>query len=227
MCRSALVAVLLQIGTTSAEREAPRINKALSDDSSHCFTAVMTSYWTGTRVQLRGPEPDDWIEGKRVDEVTEDQRSGGQMWPPRSDASYRKGAEDQAVQSPDADAFSLAIVSVESGQLVGGISTHEGDKTAGAFSYGIMVGQAHQRRGYASEAVILVLGYMFGERRFQKCNVVCYSYNDASIALQRKLGFTEEGRIRRNRYFAGRYYDDVLFGITIEEYAERFPFPSI
>jgi RimJ/RimL family protein N-acetyltransferase len=33
-----------------------------------------------------------------------------------------------------------------------------------------------------------------------------------------KLGFTEEGRIRRNSFFNGAYHDDVWYGMTREEF---------
>ncbi|WP_206184669.1 GNAT family N-acetyltransferase [Thermoactinospora rubra] len=62
---------------------------------------------------------------------------------------------------------------------------------------------------------------MFGERRFQKCDVQVYSSNEPSIALHRRLGFAEEGRRRRARYSRGRFDDELLFGMTVEEFAQR------
>jgi RimJ/RimL family protein N-acetyltransferase len=42
--------------------------------------------------------------------------------------------------------------------------------------------------------------------------------NEASIQLHRKLGFVEEGRRRRQVFFNGKFHDDVLFGLTREEF---------
>jgi RimJ/RimL family protein N-acetyltransferase len=42
--------------------------------------------------------------------------------------------------------------------------------------------------------------------------------NEASIRLHRALGFLEEGRRRRNLFFDGQYHDDILFGLTREEF---------
>lgn len=36
---------------------------------------------------------------------------------------------------------------------------------------GIFVSARHQREGYAYDAAVLVLGYMFRERHYQKCDV--------------------------------------------------------
>ena len=96
-----------------------------------------------------------------------------------------------------------------------------------ASSYGITIGAEFQGRGYASEAIILLLRYMFGERRFQKCDVGIYAYNTASLKLHTKLGFVEEGRRRRSQFFAGEYHDVVLMGITIEEYAAAHSLGSV
>jgi RimJ/RimL family protein N-acetyltransferase len=73
---------------------------------------------------------------------------------------------------------------------------------------------AHQRRGYASEAVLLLLRFMFGERRYHKCEVHIYAYNLASLALHRSLGFVDEGRLRDPEFFAGGHHDVVVMGMT-------------
>jgi RimJ/RimL family protein N-acetyltransferase len=63
-----------------------------------------------------------------------------------------------------------------------------------------------------------LLRYGFQERRHQKCDSACTHDNEASLRLHRKLGFVEEGRRRRQWFFDGRYHDDILFGMTAEEF---------
>jgi RimJ/RimL family protein N-acetyltransferase len=62
---------------------------------------------------------------------------------------------------------------------------------------------------------------MFRELRYQKANATVYAFNEGSLALHRKLGFVEEGRIRRNHFTNGEYHDEFWFGITREEFEER------
>lgn len=88
----------------------------------------------------------------------------------------------------------------------------DANPTAGRFSYGIAIGHRHQRSGYASEAIVILLSFMFGERRYHKCEVGIYASNEASIALHHKLGFVDEGRLRDHEYFAGRHHDKALLG---------------
>ncbi len=70
-------------------------------------------------------------------------------------------------------------------------------------------------------------GYMFGERRFHKCEVRIYAFNEASIALHHKIGFQAEGRLREHEFFAGRHHDLVIMGLTVDEFAARHPFGAL
>ena len=107
--------------------------------------------------------------------------------------------------------------------MLGGINVGQMDQVNGTFSYGVGIGPEHKGNGYAAEAVLLVMRFMFDERRFQKCEAQVYDYNSASISLHRKLGFTEEGRLRRHLFLAGEYHDELLFGMTVEEFHELYP----
>jgi RimJ/RimL family protein N-acetyltransferase len=186
----------------------------------------MNSIWVGERVRLRGVEPDDWQGFRRFDEESADARAADILHPPRSAEGYRRWATEEAQRSVAGDTFRLAIEALEGNTLVGSINTVAPELRAGRFGYGVAIGREFHRRGYAREAITLVLGYMFGERRYQKCEVGIYGFNTGSLALHRGLGFVEEGRLRRHEFFAGGYHDLVLMGLTVEEFtAARSFFP--
>ena len=182
----------------------------------------MGSLWAGERVRLRGVEPEDWEAFRRFDEHTDDMRALDRVRPPRSRAGYRQWAADRAVEAPQGDDFRLVIAMIEDDTAVGMINTPGANQRAGRFEYGISIGREHQRRGYAREAITILLRFMFAERRYHKCEVSIYAYNEASLALHRGLGFVEEGRLRDHEYGNGGYYDVVLMGMTRPEYARRF-----
>jgi RimJ/RimL family protein N-acetyltransferase len=85
----------------------------------------------------------------------------------------------------------------------------------------VVTDREHQGKGYAEDAVRVLLRYGFWERRFQKCNSACVATKEASIRLHEKLGFAQEGRVRRRWFLNGEYCDDVLFGLTREEFDAR------
>ncbi len=181
----------------------------------------MDNIWTGKLVRLRGIEPDDWEHFFRWDQDTDAQRTGFFVTPLQSREAVRKWAETQANARPEDDNARYAIETVDR-VLVGTLFVHDADTENWTFEYGISIGRDHWGKGYASEAIWLGLRFMFRERRYQKVNAIVYAFNEASLALHRKLGFTEEARIRRNHYAAGEYHDEFIFGMTAAEFGERF-----
>ena len=45
------------------------------------------------------------------------------------------------------------------------------------------------------------------------------------MRLHERLGFQAEGRIRRTAYTAGAHHDALIYGMTAEEFRERFVLP--
>jgi RimJ/RimL family protein N-acetyltransferase len=176
------------------------------------------NYWHGQRVLLRAVEPGDAEAHFFWDQDSEIARRLDRVWFPRSRAAAERWAERLATREPEDDTFHFEIENL-SGELVGAIATHHCERRAGTFSYGVAVRREHQRRGYAGEAIRLVLRYYFDELRYQKVTVAIHDYNEPSIRLHEKLGFQHEGRLRRLVYTRGRHYDLVMMGLTSEEFA--------
>ena len=182
------------------------------------------SPWAGARVRLRAPDPADAEVFLAADDDGEGTRAGWRVFPPRA----RWAVEEWLRQgSDDGDDFRVVVESLASGEVVGTLNTHGCDPVAGTCGYGVTIWPWHRRCGYASDAVVVALRYLFGERRYQKCTVGVIAFNDASIALHRSLGFREEGRIRRAHFRAGAHWDEIVYGLTVEEFAERFGFPPL
>jgi len=102
--------------------------------------------------------------------------------------------------------------------LVGGINIHSMDRKNGTFETGTRIYHSFRGEGYGFEAKVLVLRYAFHELRFQKYNIRCLEINQPMIKHADRLGCQAEGRIRRHIYMNGRYYDELLFGLTREEF---------
>ncbi|QNT97685.1 N-acetyltransferase [Streptomyces griseofuscus] len=111
--------------------------------------------------------------------------------------------------------------------FAGTVTVGETDNRAGRFKTGIAVTRDHRRKGCAAEATELLLTYMFAEQRHHKCEVEIHAFNDASLALYRKLGFSEEGRLRQHEFLAGDFHDVVLLGPTAPEHWAAHPRPSL
>ncbi|MER6269304.1 GNAT family protein [Streptomyces sp900105755] len=179
----------------------------------------MASSWTGHRVRLRAVEPEDWTAFMRFADA--DGRRGSRLDLPRSAEDYRAWAKEQAVAECTDDRFRLAVEATATGELVGTVGSHRTGPRSGWFECDVTIGAEHRREGYAAEAMTLLLRFMFDERRYHKCLAAILAHNEASLALFRRLGFTEEGRLREHVFFAGRHHDLVMMGMLADELDQR------
>ena len=178
-------------------------------------------FWQGQKVRLRPLELED-AESAFVARLDSPSRRDLQLGVelPTSVGALRSSLE-KWVGCKEADGAIVFVVETPEGENVGGISLHSRDRKNGVFGFGVIIDLPHRGKGYAEDAVKVLLKYGFRERRYQKCNSACVHTNAASIALHKKIGFTEEGRSRRRWFYDGQYHDDVLFGMTAEEFEER------
>lgn len=179
-----------------------------------------SSIWQGKQIRLRGIEPADWETYFGWDQDVEQSRALYWIPFPQSQEALKRFIEKVSVERLENDSFRFVIEN-RAGELVGDISPNHCDRRVGNFDYGIAVKQGHRGKGYASEAILLVLRYYFQELRYQKATVRVYSFNEPSIKLHEKLGFQQEGRIRRTVFTRGRYYDELIYGMTVEEFMDR------
>lgn len=178
----------------------------------------MPNVFQGSQVRLRAVEPGDWRFHHQWDLDTDNGRLTDEIWFPDSTLGAQAWAEEQAKRGDKNDTFRFQIVTTADDQLVGTINTHTCNPRCGTFMYGIAVHPDHRRKGFAVEAIGLVLHYYFNERRYQKVNAEVYSFNVPSITLHERLGFRLEGQLRRMVYTGGDFHDAMIYGLTAEEF---------
>lgn len=173
--------------------------------------------WEGKRIRLRAVEPSDWQFHYEWNRSSDDCCLYDRVYFPGSITATRQWAERESAQSLPGDNFRFQIETLD-GTLAGGLNTFNCDPRNGTFSYGLALHSDHRRKGYASEAIHLVLRYYFNELRYQKVTVVIFDFNTASIRLHESLGFQCEGRLRRMEYTNGHHADHLMYGLTDDEW---------
>ncbi|MFC5289895.1 GNAT family N-acetyltransferase [Actinokineospora guangxiensis] len=142
-----------------------------------------------------------------------------QSWSaPFPDADARRLVAEFATDDPRQPGwFQYAVELRATGELVGDVAVglHENLRQA---DLGFTVAPAHQRRGYAREAVTAVLGHLFTERGLLRVAAECDARNTASAALLAALGFRREGLRREHTLLKGEWTDDLLFGLLAREW---------
>ncbi len=181
---------------------------------------LVANIWSGSKIRLRPVISSDWEAFHANDQDSEGARLSDSIYFPRSEAGTKAWAERAAAQGAEGDRTFLAIETLD-GTLVGSISTADCDSRNGTFKYGVAIFRAYWRKGYASEAVSILLRYYFQELRYRKVNAYVYAFNDGSRALQERLGFVREGILREMIFTQGKHYDIYVYGQTKDEFESR------
>lgn len=177
------------------------------------------NFWQGENIRLRAVSNEDagtyfkWS----YDYDDESDRCCDEIHFPSTYEAMVKRVEQTADRRPDNDEF-MWIIENKDGAAVGNINTFGCNKRVGTFKYGIGIVRDYWGKGYAKEAIRIVLRYYFRELRYQKVTIYIYSFNERSRKLHESLGFKREGQIRRMIYTNGNYYDEIIYGMTCEEF---------
>ena len=106
----------------------------------------------------------------------------------------------------------------QDGRLVGGLGVHHVDREVGSGEIGYWLAQAAQGRGVITRAVAGLIRYLFEEDGFERIEIRCHPDNRRSRAVPERLGFREEGTLRRIGLLRGRPFDHVVYGLLKDEW---------
>ena len=108
------------------------------------------------------------------------------------------------------------------GRLVGNVGIINIDWTNRKADIGIVIGEKEcWSKGYGTEAITLLLGYLFDEMNLERVWLYCDMENHRARRCYAKCGFHEEGVFRHNRLQGGRFRDDVVMSILKQDWLER------
>lgn len=82
----------------------------------------------------------------------------------------------------------------------------------------IIVDSKFQGQGLAQEALEKGVEYAFKVLNMHKVYLYVDVDNTAAVHIYKKLGFIEEGRLRKHFFAEGRYHDSFMMGYLNEEY---------
>lgn len=83
----------------------------------------------------------------------------------------------------------------------------------------IVVGDAsHRRHGVGRDACALMIGTAFDSLGLERVHVRVAAYNAPALALFRKLGFRDEGVMRRHIFRNGERHDLHIMGLLRQEW---------
>ena len=118
------------------------------------------------------------------------------------------------------DGFILAAILRDSQDLIGHVECEwEWDPRTPGVS--VVIAPEHQRQGYGSEVLHILLNYLFGQSPAHNVSGWMGDWNQAARQFARKHGFQESGIWRRDGLRNGAYYDGIQVDILRSEWLAR------
>ncbi len=123
----------------------------------------------------------------------------------------------EMAMGPDWKGF--VIANAQTGDYLGQIDFIRLDLKNGWGELGLVIGKKHEYgKGFASEALKLMCRFGFQELRLNRIELFCWSFNDRARRVYERVGFQMEGVRRAKWYRAGRYFDEICYGLLKDEW---------
>lgn len=171
----------------------------------------------GTKVCLRARHDSDilTLQSELYDDVATRVRADSRPWrpiPPTPDASpYRVGG-------PADDVAFFSVVDLAEERLAGeallwGIDLH--NRSA---HIGISLLPEFRGHGFATDAVGVLCHYGFDLLGLHRLQIETLIDNDAMIRTATRVGFAQDGVLRRAAWVDGEFVDEVILGLVIDQW---------
>lgn len=186
----------------------------------------MNNIWQGKLVRLRGLRMED---AEIMAALPADTEAEAFSWhtnlPLNRTLEWERSALAGFIsdtRSDSNDFCKLAIESVPGGQWVGTVGLHNTNRRNRSAELNVWVGSGSLRgKGYGGEAILIMLNYAFNELDYQRVGLSVVEPNMGAYNLYYKLGFVEEGRLRRAFFYRGQYHAEIKMSLLKEEFAAR------
>jgi RimJ/RimL family protein N-acetyltransferase len=130
--------------------------------------------------------------------------------------------QDSLVFDTDETWFQIATERKLDAVLVGDVAVHVFDQGRQA-ELGATFDLAHQRQGYALEAVSRIIEVLFVTLRKHRIVATVDERNLPAQRLVERLGFRREGHYRENILFKGTWSDEYGYALLSREWWARHP----
>ena len=171
-------------------------------------TGIVFPECNGERVYLRIPQLSDFDQWA---ELRNESREFLVPWEPKWSSNsltridFRRRLRRYSKEVREGKGLAVFIFNKSDHKLLGGISLSNLRRgVTQSCSLGYWIGEKYTRNGYMTEAVFLIIEYVFKILKLHRLEAACIPENIRSLGVLRKAGFTEEGFARKESKSAKR-----------------------
>jgi len=116
------------------------------------------------------------------------------------------------------DTLTLAMVRKGDHKILGHVSLHWSDATAGQGEVRFVINPSYSGQGYANEAISALLNLAFDHYRIHRIFARSDGRNHHSIKLMQQMGMRLEAHYREHALFQGEWDEELHFAILDREW---------
>ena len=172
----------------------------------------------GDNIRLRAIERDDlprFVEWFNDPDV----REGLTVFLPMSMTQEEKWYEDMLASDPIGHALAIDLRSGDNWTHIGSAGLHHQDMRNRNAELGIVIGdKRYWDKGHGTDIMHTLLRHSFLTLNLHRVFLRVFDNNPRAVKVYLRVGFTEEGRLREDRYHNGSYNDTIIMGILRHEW---------
>lgn len=139
-------------------------------------------------------------------------------WAGRTTKSEHSAQYIQLTQALAAKSEAIHLGIFYAGRVIGGAGLHDCNASVRSASIGYWIAKDFEGRGFMRRCLSRLLDFAFDSWGLQRLELRCAKGNARSAVLAQRLGFVQEGLLRRAYSRAGVAEDLVVMGLLREEW---------
>ncbi len=171
----------------------------------------------GRLVRLRAIEEDDIPRTNGPFNDPAVLRSLSQVVFPQSEEGTREWWE----RTRQAEGQQVFAIETLAGELIGACDLRDVSGPSRTAVLGIWIAQAYWGQRFGTDAVRVLCRFGFRHMNLQRIELHVHENNEPGRRAYERVGFKEEGRLRRAHFMDGRYVDDLIMGLLDDELIEE------
>jgi [ribosomal protein S5]-alanine N-acetyltransferase len=178
-------------------------------------------FLTGSKVILSKVNKEDHKTFFEIEDVMENRllMDDGIPFPPREEGhiSFLENI------SADKDEYTFAIRTLEDEIFIGTIGVFRINWKNSTCYVGISIHKDYQKQGYGSDAMKVLVNFIFEFININKIKLEVFSFNPVAIRSYEKCGFKTEGVLRSEVFRFGTFHDLHVMGILRSDWLDCPP----
>ena len=115
----------------------------------------------------------------------------------------------------------LAVLEKSGGALIGDLGMHFTGRENRQAEIAYTIAPGYQGKGYATEAVLCMMGFLFGKLRKHRLVATADPRNKSSVKLMERAGMRKEAYFRKSFWTGKAWTDDVVYAMLREEWTGK------